>query len=284
MSTRWFGLSVVGTLAVSIAFPPAGWAADEEAKKQTARKACLSGNVQHGVDLLSDLFVTTKDPVFIYNQGRCLEQNGRWEEAIHHFREYLRADKNASARDIADAEKHIADCQALLGEKAASAPTPAVAPVQKPEPAQEAPVTPKDEAPAPPAPPPTVALPAPSDQLVTNPAPPGPRPGRGLRIAGIACGVVGVGSVATAIYFYFRARSFSDKVSNQEVPNPSDETSGKHAETMQWVFYGIGGAALASGVVLSVLGWPTTDGGRSTVGIAPFVGPGLAGVSAQRAF
>jgi hypothetical protein len=298
---------VLLVLGLSFALAPAARAASkdasEDAKERAARKACLSGNYKKGVEILSDLFVATEDPVFIYNQGRCFEQNGRFEEAINRFREYLRKAKKTSVDAKADAEKHIADCKALMKETTSAEPVPDKRPeavTQKPAPEPEKVVAPKPEkveviAPKPekveviaPKPEPGVGTSGRTggpDQVVTNPPPaPAPNPGRGLRVAGIACGVVGVAAIAAGVYFYTRARSYSDKVSNQITPDPSDESSGKNAETMQWVFYGIGGAAIATGTVLYVLGWPPADGNRARASITPLLGPGLAGISAQGAF
>jgi hypothetical protein len=96
--------------------------------------------------------------------------------------------------------------------------------------------------------------------------------------------VVGVASVGAGIYYYTQAKSYSDKVSGQTIPNPSDESAGKHAQTMQWVFYGVGGAALATGTVMYVLGWKAAEAGGASASIAPMFGPGVAGISAQGAF
>jgi len=253
-------------------------AAGTEAKERAARKACLSGDYAKGVELLSDLFIDTKDPNYIFNQARCFEQNSRCEEAISRFREFLRKASAISPADKVDTEKHIADCQALLGQKAT------------PEPARESAVAVAPQvavAPAAPSPPPAAASPAPpapEQVAVASATQPTANPGRGLRIAGIACGVVGVASVGTAIYFYTQAKSYSDKVSGQTTLNPSDDSAGKRAQTMQWVFYGAGAAAIATGTVLYVLGWQAADSGRTVTGIAPMLGPGLAGLTAQGAF
>jgi hypothetical protein len=248
---------------------PLARAAGTEAKERAARKACLSGDYAKGVEILSDLFIDTKDSTHIFNQARCFEQNSRFEEAISRFREYLRKATTISPDDKADAEKHITDCQALLGQK--SAPEP------KAEPAAAAPSAP--------IPPPVAVLPvapAPEQVAAANET---SSPGRGLRIAGIACGVVGVASVGAGVYYYTQARSYSDKVSRQGLnPIPADQSAGKHAQTMQWVFYGAGAAAIATGTVLYVLGWPAADAGRSVAGVAPMFGPGVAGISAQGAF
>lgn len=260
-------------LSIVLAAPPVH-AAGKEAKERTARKACLSGNYAKGVEILSDLFIDTKDVNYIFNQARCFEQNSHCAEAVSRFREYMRKATSLSPEDKADVEKHISDCQALINEKTEPARDSAVA------------LPPAPGAPsAAPNPPPAAVLPAPPAEVAeASAAPPAANPGRGLRIAGIACGVVGLGSVGTAIYYYTQAKSYSDKVSGQTIPNPSDESAGKHAQTMQWVLYGAGGAAIATGAVLYVLGWQAGDAGRVLARIAPMLGSGIAGISAQGAF
>jgi len=88
--------------------------AGDGAQERAAKKACLIGDVAKGVEILTDLFIDTNDPTYIFNQGRCFEQNRRYEDAIARFREYLIKDKKASADERADAEKHIVDCQSYL--------------------------------------------------------------------------------------------------------------------------------------------------------------------------
>jgi hypothetical protein len=278
---------------------PAAHAAGKEAKERAARKACLSGDYAKGVGLLSDLFIDTEDPNYIFNQARCFEQNSRWEDAIGRFREYLRKATKIGPADRADTEKHISDCQALLdkkeGRSAGTAPTSPTITVAVPKP--ESGPTPAKPAPPAETPQPALAAAEPPGQVqrtsstasvaaeataIASASQAQTSPGRGLRIAGITCGAVGLASVGTAIYFYTRARSYSDKVQNELVVVSSDEQAGKSAQTMQWVFYSVGGAALATGVVLYVLG--ARAGSASQVAAAPMFGPGLAGLSAQGAF
>jgi tetratricopeptide (TPR) repeat protein len=233
-------------------------AGDEEPNERTARKACLSGDYLKGIEILSDLFISTKEPTHIYNQGRCYEQNGQFEKAILRFREFLVLNaKTTTPEDRAEAERHIANCQALMKTNQA-----------------EGSVTP---------------VPPPTGSTTDDPAPsiptaPSGNHGAGLRIAGLVSGGVGLASIGAGLYFYTRAISYSDKVSNQEVPNPSDESAGKRAETLQWVFYGVGGAALATGVVLYVLGSQGEGSHPRVAGIAPWFGSGSLGLSAQGLF
>ncbi len=244
----------------------------KEAKERAARRACLTGDTATGVGILTDLFIDTKDTTHIFNQGRCFEQNGRCDEAINRFREYLRKSPNLSSETKADTEKHIADCLALSDPKTPPE-TKSETAETKPEPTRE---TTKESA--------QEVAPGSRESVtrpLVTPADGAPDSGSNLRTAGIACGVVGVASIATAIYFYARARSLSDKVSNQDPVNPSDLSAGENAETMQWVFYGVGGAALATGAVLYTLGWRASS--ERTV-FAPMIGRGVAGISARRAF
>jgi hypothetical protein len=271
-------LGILTPVILIVLAAPLARAAGTEAKERAARKACLSGDYAKGVEILSDLFIDTKDANHIFNQARCFEQNSRCEEAISRFREYLRKASGLSPAEKVDTEKHIADCQALLGQKPAPEPAGTVA-AAKAESAPTAPAAPS-AAPSPPS-----ATPTPEQVAVASTPEPAANPGRGLRIAGIACGALGVASVGTAIYYYTQAKSYSDKVSGQGAnPNPSDESAGKHAQTMQWVFYSAGAAAIATGTVLYVLGWPSADTSHPTAAIAPLLGPGLAGISAQGAF
>jgi len=71
----------------------------------------------------------------------------------------------------------------------------------------------------------------------------------GLLVAGVITGVAGLASVGMGIYYYDRARYYSAQASVPN-PDPADENAGKHAETMQWIFYGFGGVALAAGTDL----------------------------------
>ena len=220
------------------------------------------------MDLLSDLFLDSKDPTYIFNQGRCFQQNNRYEDAIARFREYLRKATAISPQEQADTERYIDECERLLrAPQPPSAPgAPPILPGAFPE-ASSAPAP----APALPLIPAASATAAPEDS------------GRGLRIAGIAVGAVGLASVGIAVYFYTRARAMSDKVSSSDEPTWADQQAGKDAETMQWIFYSAGGASLVAGAVMYLIGnSPSRRGAEAS--IAPVVGPSLVGLAARGAF
>ncbi len=107
--------------------------------------------------------------------------------------------------------------------------------------------------------------------------------GHNLRVAGVVCGAAGLASLGTAIYFYSRAVSLSNRVSNSDAPD-SDYRSGKSAETMQWIFYSVGAGALVTGSILYYLGWRSPTASTTETGVAPMLGSGVAGLSAQGSF
>ncbi len=107
-------------------------AADQQ---KAAKRACLAGDYVTGVRILADLFLDSNDPTYLFNQGRCYEQNVRYEEAIGRFNEYLRKAPNLTATERADTEAHIAACEAAIGRTAVRASevivtAPAVVPVR----------------------------------------------------------------------------------------------------------------------------------------------------------
>ena len=221
---------------------PSAYAANREAQERAAKRACLTGDPGKGVALLVDLYLDTNDPNWIFNQGRCFEQNNRCEEAIARFREYLRKAKDAGAMARADAEKHIADCQALLGrneagsEKSAAAqptapavnptvPAPPVAPLAAPEAA--------------------VAAPIGSRNLE--------QPGSGLRTAGIVTVSIGAAALIAGTVLNIKYNNTIDDL--QSHYNPSTDSSNQTTKTMVLVGYGAGAACVAGGALLYLLGW-----------------------------
>ena len=90
-----------------------------------ARKACMVGNTEKGVDILADLFLASGESVYIFNQGRCFQQNHQWQKAIDRFSEFLRTAKDASPEARADAQAHLAECETKLASAHASPTEPA---------------------------------------------------------------------------------------------------------------------------------------------------------------
>jgi hypothetical protein len=242
---------------------PTARAANTEAKEREARTACLAGDPAKGVQLLSELFVATKVPTFIYNSGRCFEQNLRYEEAIGRFQEYLRVGKKLSQDDRADAERHIADCEQLLAKRRSME---AVA---------------KPVLPLPPPPHEPVVTVAPT--VVQQNAQSAGESGSGLRTAGIVTASVGVAAVFAGIIFNVKANNLVDDMKNVDGYTSSEESDWSTYKALTWVGYGAGAACIAGGAILYVLGMHSSAPSTS-VALVPEVGPSQAGMTLKGAF
>jgi tetratricopeptide (TPR) repeat protein len=256
-----FGSSLVlGIVVVFLANPAsAEKVKPKSAREKAAQKACALGDYQKGVEILADLFVETGDPNLIFNSARCYQQSGRFAQALARFQEYLRKDDHLSDADKADAGRRIRECEAALAKEAQAAPPPAVTPPPV------APIAPPAPAPAPP--------PPVKPDVSTKSAPPAPddNQGKGLRAAGIVCAAVGVAALGAGIGLTLKTRNLSSDAERNGGGTQADEDRRKTLETWGWVSYGVGAAAIATGVVLYIAGWP---GEKSTnVALLPALAP-----------
>ena len=241
--------------------------ASKQVQERAARKACLSGDYNAGVTLLSDLFVDTKDPTYIFNQGRCFEQNHRYEDAVSRFEEYLRVpDANLSAADRAVAEKHIVDCKDRLPDQSsksqASSPVPFVPPPPTPAAPPEPPSTPESST--------SIAA-----QPESQPAP--IHSGTGLRVTGIVAISVGVAAAGAGVFFNLKANTQSKDMATTVGNYEARNTDRKNYETMAWVGYGVGAACVVTGAILYGIGRKTGSDSSTNVALLPAIGPGHAG-------
>jgi hypothetical protein len=91
---------LVSTLLLLLAASTSA-AASLESKERLARTACLAGDYTKGVAILAEPFVGTMNPTYVFNQGRCFQQNGRNAQAIDRFREYLRIGTKLREQEVA---------------------------------------------------------------------------------------------------------------------------------------------------------------------------------------
>jgi hypothetical protein len=245
---------------------PGKAATRESTRERAAKKACLVGEFKKGVGILADLYVETNDPTFIYNQGRCFEQNHRWEDAVDRFLEYVRKTPDLPPADRASVDAHIADCKGHLAEQAPP-PVPVAAPAPAPAPVVHAPT---------PAAPVEVTLPAP---VVLS-----PDAGSGLRTAGLVTGATGVVALGLGVFCNIKANGLSSDLNELRQGgswNQGKESSRNSYETVGWIGYGVGAAAVAAGATLYVLGAVKKSSSTSTIVITPVALPGTAVLSLQ---
>jgi tetratricopeptide (TPR) repeat protein len=263
-------LSLTGSLAFARGRPSADPAtANRESREREARRACLDGDYSTGVAALSELFLDYKEPTYLFNQGRCYEQNERFEEAISRFREYLRL--KPEERSLV--EKHIAECEALQQKKLQSAPRPAAQPAVQPV------TRSNDQALAAVGRPPGQPVPV----VATGPqakAPASPR--SGLRLGGIASAGVGVAGLVVGVALNLHANSLAKSISPPNAYDRNIESRRKAYETIAWIGYGVGAAGLLTGAILYGIGWRKNS--DSNVAVIPAVGPEMAGALLSGAF
>ena len=261
--------SMLALASAFVAIPALG--ANREAKEKAARTACLAGDYAKGVTLLSELFVETRNPNWIFNSARCFEQNARFQEAISRFQEYLRVAKHLSDAERVDAQKHIDDCQDNLAKQS---PRPPVPVVEQPV----APATPRPESYA-------VVAPAPVRPVVDASATagkPASQSGSGLRLAGITTAAVGGAALVAGLVFNLKANSLASDLKKADGYTSDKESSRKANQTLGWVGYGVGAACVATGAILYVLGLRSSDG--SSVAFVPALAPGEAGAFVKGSF
>jgi len=271
--------SVISYLAIAVASAlladgPAMAAskANKQAQENAARAACLDGDYAQGVAILSKLFVQNKDLTYIFNQGRCFEQNRRYEDALARFQEYLRAGRNkVDASDKAEAEQHIADCKEMIAQERGTSPPPssAQAAVTSPAVASKPEPAPTSE--------PAAIVNQPSQHAVSTSS------GAGLRIGGIVVASFGVAAAGAGVLLNVKANSMVNdmyKTSN----GYTEESNRKTYQTLSWVGYGVGAACVVTGAILYGVGLSAKPSHSDDVALLPMVGPNQAGAVLTGAF
>jgi hypothetical protein len=227
-----------------------------EARAAEAKTACGAGEVQKGVRLLAELYTANGEPTWIFNQGRCYQQNGQPAQALARFKEYLRKGRNEPSQDIQTAQQHVTELEAELARQ------------------------PRDNASE--AHDPAVGISSSGTSVEQKRT-------RGLtrlQVAGIAVGGAGVLSIATGAFLSYKVQSTENEVNRLirgqtvvEAGSLKDrDRSGARFELMQWISYTVGVAAVAAGATTFLLGTPRGDG-RSGVAlsVSPALGPGVVG-------
>ena len=272
-------LSTAASLLVLAAAHPQAWAQAEDPRPRDAKAACAAGQVDKGIALLAELYAETDQISWVYNQGRCYQQNGRPEEAINRFREYLRRDDGTNPRYKAEAEQFITELEQEL-RQAPAATTPA------PQPVPEAIAAPAPIESPPPTPP---VLPA-SDPETTAPAVSadssgGDRRGRrALFISSAALAGAGVVALTGAILSGVKVQSLEDETKDWTAwdwmhMGEAHEDEADRYEVFQWIGYSAAGLAFAgSGLCLYLAmrdSGTTTE--TSTLSFLPLLGPQTVG-------
>jgi len=269
-------------LLVSVLLPTRiSYAGSVEAKSRAARLACLSGDYTKGVAILAELFIDTHDVNFIYNSGRCFQQNLRYAEALGRFQEYLRVGTDLDAKAKSNADQRIAECQDLLAKQASqptvAAPPPAPSVAASPAATTLAPSVAKPAALAP------MVDPSPADIQQTNPQV-ASGPGAGQRTAGIVTAAIGGAGIVAGVVFNLKFNGLTS-----DIQDPDGYTHGRASDrdtykTLSMVGYGAGVVCLFAGGVLYYLGLQSGRAPAPSVALVPALAPGQAGALLKGAF
>jgi hypothetical protein len=197
--------------ALSLAGPARAAPADApDPRAWEARKACVAGEVDRGIKLLADYLISTEDVTAVYNMGRCYQQNGLNDKALLQFREYRRL-----ATSLSDPERR--ELEGKIAELEADQRSRALRPVEA----------------------------ARADESRGDGG-----KGRALRTGAIAAAAVGVAGLGAGLVFGLRVHSLDREATLAMRHDPSRDASARTAQTLQWVMYGVGAAALMAGGIL----------------------------------
>ena len=264
---------------------------------QKAQKAFDLGRWDDAIAEYEAAYSFRADPVFLYNMAQAYRRKGDAKHALDLYKNFLIKSPDSPQRP--DIEERIRQLQKQIEKEdhakptetappAAAPPPPVPTPTPAPQPAsQPAPVVTPPPAANPPvetaasvpaAPAPAAPAVAPPVDLSAQNQPSPMRGNRPLRIAGLAVGGAGALALVGGIVMGVRAKSLSDEVTNDAKKQPvgtfdrSKYDSGKQAETLQWVGYGVGAAALIGGAVLY---WYGMQGPATSANLAWTVAPSI---------
>jgi hypothetical protein len=261
-------LVLLGALASATGLAPCARAAEPPASDRRAfeaRRACAAGRVEQGIELLAQIIAETGDPNAVYNQARCYQGNGRPEQALARFREYLRIAERILPRERARVRRFIAELEREVESRRRRGLPPT---------------------PPPPTLPPEAALaPLPPDPIdLRAQAAPDPSVTRRhtLRVVALATAAAAVVPIAGAVIFAFQARRIENQIENQTRPiSPADfdrkVQRGRRAATLQWVGVGLGGAMLAGAGTLWLLSRRGGEPAAARLTLGPLVAGGGGG-------
>ena len=272
----------------SLALSPAPAAAqkkkeDKEKKKQAKAyvdaglAAYGGGDYDAAVDFYQRAYDLIPHPVLLFNIAQAHRLAGRTAEALDFYRRYLEADPKG--RDADQARGFVKELEPIVArqqEELRKAEEAAAAERARRE-AEAARETPAEDDPEPE-----------PERPIDDPDPepdPGPEPSggggmSGMRITGIALGGAGLAGIGAGVFFGLKAQRLSDELSQHNAYYDVDKIAdGDAAERNMFIAYGVGGALVAAGVVLFVLGGGDDAGDESEeLVLTPVVGRDHAGV------
>jgi tetratricopeptide (TPR) repeat protein len=252
-------------------------------------------------------FENKDEPILLFNIAQAWRFAGEYQRAINSYKAFLRRLPKTANR--AEVEQRIVEMQKLLDDtkKTQLAPPtgisndPRATTLGKPDSNQprvepskpiapERPVEPpKPVEPEKPAQPTAAEPPKPAEPVAAKveKAPDEPKPGRAKLYAGIALAVVGVAVIAVGGGMAAMAGTAKDEIDNPKmgyVFDPATQSRARTFEAVEYAMFGVGAAALVTGVALAVVGYRQNKSARPQARITPWAGGNSAGATLQLSF
>jgi tetratricopeptide (TPR) repeat protein len=247
--------------------------ASELVKKAIAKSQ--AGDHDTAVELYLEAYDVIPQPLLLSNIGSEYQQMKKPVEALKYFCKYLEADKTGSNVSYVTAQAKA--LQMELGNDVDDSDV--CTPKKKPPP----PAKIGDPATGPDTGPPIGTIGGPGPEGGSD----GGKRGGTVRLIGYGVTALGVGVLGGGVYFGLEAKKISDEITNHDPATPwpgnikDREQAGRDAEKKQIIFMVGGGAALAAGVVMILVGGPKT---ATEVAIRPTVTPESMGLAISGGF
>ena len=242
----------------ALAQPNAAAQAKAAALYQRALKKSEAGDHVAAAALMIDAYTAAPQNAALANIGEEYRLGSRLEDAVKYYCLYL--DKEPNGEFAGQATEQVILAQRKLGHNIET-DSPCV--VKKPTEA----VTKTTPDP--------VEPPPPNDGIVVDKPVATPSDGSGLRIGGIAAGVLGVGALGAGVYFTTLVKQ-AEKDHADPAKMAQADIDGKAAERNSQIAYIAGGALVVTGIVLYVVG---AGKRKNAVAIAPMVTSSSAGLA-----
>lgn len=214
------------------------------------------GEFGAAVEEFKAAYALSQAPGLLFNLAQASRLNKEYEQALHFYRTYLRVRPDAANRD--DVEKRISELEPIVEMRRRAE----MEKLSAPQPLIEPKTSPADDK---------------AQAVVVKPLPPG---GRAERIAGIVVGVAGVGLLGAGIGLGLASLDAQNKLSSLatqmgtwSAEQASLYQTGQRDAAAATGLYVAGGVAVATGVILYVVGWKK-DRARARFAIVPAPGGG----------
>ena len=247
-------LLVVLSLSAALASPARAGAADDEERARGHYEIGLGlyrlGDYEGALKEFGAGYELARKPGFLLNLGQTYRKLGELREARDMYRQYLAAVPHDDPA-LPEARKVLAELERAI--RAARPPEP-----PPPSPSTEPAPAPTPSPPPPAMPPPSAAAPPPAvAPVAVHTNAPAHRSRRGLRIAGIAVGVAGLGlvgaGIGTAVAADGVARDLNTADRAGGVFDPAQDHAYAVDRALATGFFVSGAALAATGAILLIV-------------------------------